>query len=166
MLVPIIAHGGEDCILLTKRPATLPQYPGQVSFPGGARDPSDQDLAATALREAFEEVGIEPGRISLVAELPWQSTALGHRVKPFLARVAPGPLRPNGAEVERLLFLPVKLLRTDPFRVRGLWTDSHGRTRTIYTLQFEGCEVWGLTARILREEFVEGDGRGTAGDPA
>ena len=57
-------------------------------------------------------------------------------------------------EVERVLYLPLALLRGDPFRVRGTWVDPSGLTRATYTFQFEGLEVWGLTARILRECFI------------
>lgn len=160
VLVGIIEHRGEECILLTKRPDTLPQYSGQVAFPGGARDPGDPDLAATAIRETGEEVGIAAERITLLGELPWQSTTLGHRVKPYLARVAPGPVSLSPVEVERILYLPLALLRSDPFRLRGTWIDPEGITRSTYTFQFEGLEVWGLTARILRDHFVGGGPQG------
>jgi len=100
VLVPLIDYvrpsgssaAAEECVLLTKRPETLPHYAGQVSFPGGGRDLEDADLAATAIREAGEEVGIGPERIKILGELPWQCTSLGHRVRPFLASVAPGPV--------------------------------------------------------------------------
>ena len=155
VLVPLILKGDEDCVLLTKRQDSLPKYSGQVSFPGGARDPGDRDLFATAVRETNEEVGIAEERISLLSELPWHLTGLGHRVKPFLARVAPGPMVLNPDEVERLLYLPVTLARSDPFRVRGTWKDPAGKEHTVYTLEWDGLEIWGLTARILRDHFVE-----------
>lgn len=169
VLVPLILHSRphtrpheftaapEECVLLTKRPETLPTYSGQVSFPGGARDPEDADLEATAIREAGEEVGIGAARIKILGELPPQFTSLGHRVKPFLAEIAPGPITPNPAEVERVIYLPVSIIRGDPFRVRSVWKDPEGVERTTYTFRFEGVEIWGLTARILRDHFV-GDG--------
>ncbi len=156
VLVGIIEHEGEDCIILTKRLETLPEYSGHVSLPGGARDPEDRDLFATAVREAGEEVGIAPERIALEAELPLESTSLGHRVKPYLARVQPGPLVSNPREVERILLLPLALLKSDPFGTRS-WQDPTGKARTTYTFQFEGLEIWGLTARILRQCFIEGN---------
>jgi 8-oxo-dGTP pyrophosphatase MutT (NUDIX family) len=155
VLVAILEHGGEECVLLTKRPDTLGRYAGQVSFPGGEWDEADADLSDTAIREAGEEVGIGPERITLLAELPWRSTTIGHRVKPFLARVAPGPLEPHPAEVERILYLPVSVLKSDPFRLRT-WTDPQGNERTTWSFTFEGLEIWGLTARILREHFAGG----------
>ena len=96
-------------------------------------------------------MGIAPERVTLLRELPWHSTRLGHRVKPFLARVAPGPYQANPQEVERLIFLPRESLRQELFQVRGTWEDSQGAIHTTYTFRHDGLEVWGLTARILRD---------------
>ena len=155
MLVPLIEHAGEESVLLTKRPQSLARYAGHVSFPGGARDPSDRSLAETALRETHEEVGIPPDRIEILREIDWQESALRHRVKPFIGRIrGPCALQPDPREVERILFLPVAMITRDLFRVRGAWTDSRGRERTTWTFDLDGFEVWGLTARILREVFA------------
>lgn len=155
VLIPILIHGGEDAILLTKRPDHLDRYAGHVSFPGGARDPADRTLLDTALREAREEVGIDPARVEILRELDWEESALSHRVKPFLGRVHPPcELIPDPREVARLLYLPVASITRELFRVRGRWTDSSGRERETYTFELDGCEVWGLTARILRTAFA------------
>ena len=154
VLVPIIEHAGAPSVLLTRRPDTLPQYSGHVAFPGGARDPRDADLVATAIREAQEEVGIKASRITVIAELPVQATGIGHRVKPFVARVAPGPIVPNPAEVARVFYLPLSIFESDPFVART-WIDPAGKTRSTHTFLYEGHEIWGLTARILRLCFVE-----------
>jgi len=156
VLLPILDREGAPSILFTKRPDTLPEYSGHISFPGGVRDAEDRDLEATALRETFEEVGIEPGRIQVLRELGWQRTSLGHRVKPFVGRVAPGPIRPSPIEVERVIYLPLTALAVpEPFGTRT-WKDIDGRPRVTYTILCEGLEVWGLTARILREFWRTG----------
>jgi 8-oxo-dGTP pyrophosphatase MutT (NUDIX family) len=156
VLVPIIEHGGKECVLLTKRPDTLDRYAGQVSLPGGAREPADQSLEETALREAAEEVGIRPEDVEIIREIDWHETALLHRVKPFVGRVRGSPpLAPDPREVERILFLPVERITPGLFRVRGSWTDPSGRERTTWTFDLEGFEVWGLTARILRAVFTD-----------
>jgi 8-oxo-dGTP pyrophosphatase MutT (NUDIX family) len=156
VLVPIVGHRGEDHILLTKRPESLERYAGQVCLPGGERDPADRDLRETALREAREEVGIPPERVAVLRELGWHETSLLHRVKPFVGRVAPGVrLAPDAREVERLLYLPLLAVTAELFRERGRWVSPDGEERPIYTFQLDGCEVWGLTARILRDAFVE-----------
>jgi len=152
VLVPYIRHRGEDSILLIRRPETMSSYAGQVAFPGGSREPDDDSLEQTALRETEEEVGIPPESVQVLRELGWHETTLSHRVKPFVGRVAEGcRLQPDPREVERLLFLPTRRLTPDLFGLRGLWEDPRGQEHEIYTFELDGCEVWGLTARILRE---------------
>jgi len=156
VLVPLIAHAGESCVLLTKRPDTMSRYAGQVAFPGGAREPQDADLMQTALRETEEEVGIPPEAIEIVRELDCQQTTLGHRIKPFVGRVKTVVrLRLDPHEVERALFLPLRQITPDLFRVRSHVRLPDGVQVTVYTFDFDGCEVWGLTARILRSAFIE-----------
>ncbi len=156
VLIPILEHRGEETVLLTQRNARLPQYAGQVSLPGGARDPGDASLWQTALRETLEEIGVPPENISIFAELEWYQTRLGHRVKPFAGRLSGSfQVCANPQEVARLIYLPVAVVKSDPFQVRGQFRDSEGKTQIVYTLLFEGAEIWGLTARILRRFFVE-----------
>ena len=124
VLVPILVHEGEECVLLTKRPENLDRYAGQVSLPGGERDPLDKDLKETALRETREEVGIPPERVEILRELGWHETSLLHRVKPFVGRVrAPCSIVPDPLEVEirstankwiGLRLNPTRHLRADP----------------------------------------------------
>ena len=152
VLVPFLDHAGERCILLTKRPQGQGPYAGQVSLPGGAREAKDASLLETALREAEEEVGIPRGHVEVRRELDWHETRLGHRVKPFVAEVrTPCPLRLEPREVEKVLYLPARRLEPALFALRGTWRDAAGRERPIYTFDLDGCEVWGLTARILRD---------------
>lgn len=152
VLFPILNRLGEECVLLTKRTTRLVHYSGQVSFPGGAREEDDADLKDTALREAQEEIGLARSSVEIFEELRWFRTGLGHRVKPFVGRVqTPVDLTLNPAEVERLLYVPLAVVKSDPFSTRGELNDG----RPIYTFDFEGDEVWGLTARILRHYFVD-----------
>lgn len=69
VLIPIYDRGGQPYLILTKRTADLPAHPGQISLPGGRRDPTDVDLRMTALRETQEELGIDPSAIDIVGEL-------------------------------------------------------------------------------------------------
>ncbi len=157
VLIPVLSHEGEDCVLLTKRPDSLDRYAGQVCLPGGERDAGDRTLEETALREAHEEVGIPPDHVTILRELGWHQTSLLHRVKPFVGRVrTPCPIVPDEREVERVLYLRLEAVAPGLFRERGRWKGPDGREHTIYTFDLDGCEVWGLTARILREAFVEG----------
>jgi len=139
----------------TERRADLSSYSGRVAFPGGKRDAGDADLRRTALRETWEEVGIEPDRIEVFAELECFRTGLGHVVKPFAGRVDPAaPIAPNPAEVARLIWVPCSAFESDPFAVRGRYRGAGGRSIEIYTWRFDGAEIWGLTASILRRYFL------------
>lgn len=155
VLVPILEHEGEECVLLTKRPDTLGRYAGQVCLPGGARDPGDLTLEDTALRETWEEVGIARDRVTILRELGWHMTSVHHRVKPFVGRIAaPFELNPDPREVELVLFVPTAMITPGLFTVRGAWRGPDGRDHTVHTFPWRGHEVWGLTARILREAFL------------
>ena len=169
VLVPLLDHEGERCVLLTKRPENMVRYAGQVSLPGGAREPGDSDLKATALRETHEEVGVPPTAVNVVAELDWHETTIGHRIKPFVATVttvAAQRLVPDPREVERLLYLRVATINDDLFKTRSFRSDRDDRQHTVLTFDLDGFEVWGLTARILRSAFVDpGPARGYAESP-
>lgn len=146
-----MADHGVDCVVLTKRTETLSNYSGQVSFPGGRREDGDATLQHTALRETREELGVDPREVEVLTELDWFTTGLGHWVKPFVGRVTGGvSFSPNPDEVESVFFLPVSVVEADPFSIRDRLPDG----RPIYTFDFAGHEVWGLTARILRSYFV------------
>jgi 8-oxo-dGTP pyrophosphatase MutT (NUDIX family) len=152
VLICLIEWDGEECVVLTKRPEALARYSGQVSLPGGRRDPCDLDLSRTALREMEEEVGIPSGRIFLTLEMHPHETSLGHWVKPYVGRVT-GPCIVLAApsEVERVLYLPSARLTPAFFRVDDRRVESNPVRREAWAFALEGFEVWGLTARILRD---------------
>jgi 8-oxo-dGTP pyrophosphatase MutT (NUDIX family) len=139
---------GDISILLTERAHTMRSHPGQVSFPGGRAEPDDADLAATALREANEEVGVEPSSVAVAAVLsPLNLAVSSHDVSPVLGWwERPGRVwvrQPQ--EVERVLQVPVADL-VDPanrFRV------GHPSGWIGPAFQAEGLLVWGFTALLL-----------------
>jgi len=152
VLIPLL----EDRVVLTRRPEReSDHYSGQVCLPGGRREPEDDSLSACALRETEEEIGVSRDEIRVLDELDWHVTGYGHRVKPFVGEL-PGSsvLRPNPSEVEEILLLPIQTITAELFGVRGTWTDAGGKVREIFSFDLDGHEVWGLTARILRERFV------------
>ncbi len=154
VLVPILERNGEPCVLFTKRPESLRQYSGQVSFPGGRREPGET-LLETALRETEEEVGIPPRAVNDVRVLGWHETGLGHRVKPFVGAIADGvEIRPAPAEVERTLYLPLSQITPGLFRERTKWIESSAGRISFPSFLVDGEEVWGLTARVLHSAFV------------
>jgi 8-oxo-dGTP pyrophosphatase MutT (NUDIX family) len=153
VLVLVYPAGAEVLphVVLTLRAANLRRHRGQVSFPGGLVEPGE-DLAAAALREAHEEVGIEPARVELIGELtPLPMPHTGFVLHPFvgLARLRPD-LRPREEEVARVLEVPLREL-ADPSRVRE---EPRLLGEQIYQVPFfdvAGEKVWGATAMILAE---------------
>ena len=147
-------HEGEPWVVLTRRAWHLRHHAGEVSFPGGRREPGDADLWATALREATEEVGLDPGNVSRIGRLD-SFVTVGSRslVCPFVATAAECPdLVPNPVEVERVLHVRLAEL-TDPEAWREeVWSldEAFGGERTMTFFELHGDTVWGATAAMLR----------------
>jgi 8-oxo-dGTP pyrophosphatase MutT (NUDIX family) len=148
VLVPILT-GPAPSILLTKRTAHLSSHAGQVSFPGGRIDPGDASPEEAALREAQEEIGLDPDAVELVGRLPDQVTGTGYRVTPVVGLLPPDPgLSPSPHEVDAVLHLPFSVL-LDPEApqlrrafLRGVW-------REYWVWPHPEHEIWGATAAIL-----------------
>jgi 8-oxo-dGTP pyrophosphatase MutT (NUDIX family) len=148
--LPLYGWPEEPGLVFTERRADMRRHAGEISFPGGRRDEGDPDLAATALREAEEEIGLDPAAVELGEELPTTATFVtGYRIHPFVGRI-PRPidlgLRPNPAEGETVLTLSVDVLR-DSYAMRRL--IRHGVPLHTPTYEIEGHLIWGATARIL-----------------
>ena len=148
VLVPIIL-GQTPGILLTKRNAHLNKHGGQVSFPGGRIDADDADAEAAALREAEEEIALDPARVELLGRMADYVTGTGYRITPVLGLLPPGLLlRPSPHEVESVFELPIDVL-LDPaapkrqrHHVRGVW-------REYWVWPHPDHYIWGATAAIL-----------------
>jgi 8-oxo-dGTP pyrophosphatase MutT (NUDIX family) len=141
------AHGGED-VVLTQRSQTMRSHAGQVSFPGGAIDPVDSGPVSAALREAHEEVGLDPEGVQVLAQLPaLYLPPSNFVVTPVLAWWArPSPISVvDHLEVARVLRAPVSEL-TDPKR---RFTVSHPGGLVGPAFDIDGLLVWGFTAGLL-----------------
>jgi 8-oxo-dGTP pyrophosphatase MutT (NUDIX family) len=150
----LLERGGEWRMVFTKRTTHVDKHKGEVSFAGGMRDPEDADTRHTALREAHEELGLEPARVTVLGELDDLVTVTGFQVTPVVAITGPDPLyQPNPAEVERVLRVPLAHLR-DPRQ----WFDDvrtwRGETRVLRSCRFGDDIIWGATSRIL-QGFLE-----------
>jgi 8-oxo-dGTP pyrophosphatase MutT (NUDIX family) len=147
VLVPLFDRAGAPHLILTKRTTTLPAHPGQISLPGGGRDPGDADLRMTALRETHEELGIDPGLIEVVGELDDVATFQSQFiVTPVIGVLRQAPVtRPNPGEIDRVMEVAVADLLDIDARLP--------ETPTLRELRYplDGEDVWGATARILRE---------------
>lgn len=152
VLLPLYGWPEEPGLIFTERRADLRRHAGEISFPGGRRDEIDADLQTTALREAQEEIALEPARVELVGALPPTSTFVtNYRVHPFVGRVAQPrelDLKPNPGEVETVLTFSLDLLR-EGYAMRRL--VRRGVPIHTPTYEVEGQLIWGATARILGE---------------
>ncbi|MBK5219012.1 MAG: CoA pyrophosphatase [Thermoleophilia bacterium] len=142
-------------LILTERRADLRRHAGEISFPGGRQDPGDADLVVTALREAEEEIALDPKVVELSGALPAVSTFVtNYRVHPFVGLV-PDPLElglePNPSEVETVLTISLESLRS-AYEMRRL--VRRGVPIRTPTYEVEGQLIWGATARILGD-FLE-----------
>jgi 8-oxo-dGTP pyrophosphatase MutT (NUDIX family) len=148
VLIPIIARP-ELTILFTQRTATLARHSGQVSFPGGRRDPSDLSPMETALRETQEETGIESAFIKVAGYLPRYRTGTGYDISPVVGVLATGfTLTPNPQEVADTFEAPLALF-LDPAN-RKVETRVWGaRERSFYVFTHNDRAIWGATAAIL-----------------
>ena len=108
VLVPLFVQDEELRVLFTQRTLMLKDHRGQIAFPGGVRDPVDETLLATALRETFEEIGLAGEAVEVLGSLPGVTTITGYQILPFVGLIPhPYDFKPSPREVKRLLALPV-----------------------------------------------------------
>ncbi len=150
MLVPLFLQGSKLHVLLTKRASTLRRHQGEISFPGGVSDPSDATALDTALREAHEEVGLDPASVQFLGPLDALPTASsGYLILPFVARIPwPVALHPDAREVERVLTPELDAFGEGSGRRVEHW-ERQGAVFPMYFFDVDGEVVWGATARML-----------------
>jgi 8-oxo-dGTP pyrophosphatase MutT (NUDIX family) len=152
VLVPIVDRP-EPTVLLTQRTAELASHAGQVAFPGGKIDPSDESPVAAALREAKEEVGLAPMLVEPIGYLDLYLTFSGFRILPTVARVKPEfQLALNPREVTEAFEVPLDFLM-DAANHQRKTRDWKGIAREYYAMPFGERYIWGITAGILRNLY-------------
>jgi 8-oxo-dGTP pyrophosphatase MutT (NUDIX family) len=148
VLVPIILHP-EPTLLLTRRTSHLKKHAGQVSFPGGRIDPEDKDAVATALREAEEEVALDPTRVEIVGRMDDYVTGTGYIITPVIGLLPPGlSFRPSPDEVESIFEFPFSVL-LDPEAPRRQKQHTRGQWREYWVWPHPEHFIWGATAAIM-----------------
>ncbi len=153
VLIPIVAEPEGPALLLTRRAKTLRRQPGDISFPGGAFDPSDETPLAAALRETREEVGLDSDAITLLGQMDERGTVTGFRITPFVGAILrPYVFKPNH-EVGELLQVPIRAL-TDPAVLSIEKRLVHGLPRDVYHYRYRGHDIWGITGQLVRD-FLE-----------
>lgn len=149
VLVPLVNRPEGLQVLLTERSADLPDHPGQISFPGGRVEPEDPSLAAAALREAHEEVGLAPDRVAILGELATYETVTGFRVTPIVGWIEPPfELRPDPLEVAAVFEVPLVHL-LDPVNQQRHFRMLGEVRRDYWAIPYGERFIWGATAAML-----------------
>jgi 8-oxo-dGTP pyrophosphatase MutT (NUDIX family) len=150
VLVPLYLDAGEIHAVFTRRRDHLRRHPGEISFPGGRRDPGDADLAATALRETHEEIGLPAEAVELVGALrPTPTLVTNYAVYPFVGIIEPGFVWTIAdAEVAQVLELPLTAVRAGYGKRRLVRRGVPFRTDTY---QVGDHLIWGATARMVTD---------------
>ncbi|MEX6507981.1 CoA pyrophosphatase [Jiella sp. M17.18] len=150
VLVPVVDRAEGASVILTTRSSGLRKHSGQIAFPGGSIDPEDASPEAAALREAEEEIALDPAHVEPIGRLPRYMTGTGFRITPVVAVVRPGfELAPNPAEVEDVFEVPLGFLMREENHRRES-REWQGALRHYYVMPFGERFIWGVTAGIIR----------------
>lgn len=149
VLVPLIERGAGLNVVLTRRAARLRHHPGQIAFPGGKQDPGDPTPLAAALREAREEIGLDPETVTLLGSFDRHETVTRFSVTPFVGLIG-ADFRPriDPSEVEEVFEVPLAFL-VDPARRRMHRRHLPGGWRAYPAIPYGPYYIWGATARML-----------------
>ena len=150
VLIPVIEHEGALSVLLTQRAADLKNHAGQVSFPGGRMEEHDADVRMTALRETREEVGIDPGHVSVIGYLDSMPTITGYAVTPVVGLVSTAAeLTIDRTEVEYAFEVPLDYM-LDARNDVPVEREFDGLKFTMMELHYDGERIWGATAMMIQ----------------
>lgn len=142
--------GPDPRLVLTKRSSRLEHHPGQIAFPGGKLDPTDNDAVDAALREAEEEVSLPRQKVEVLGMMPPHETVTGFLVTPVLGWIRDTfDLFPEEGEVDEVFSVPFSHV-TDPANFLIESRFFRGMPRRFYTVPYGPYYIWGATARILR----------------
>ena len=150
VLIALIRRPEGVTVLYTERSPDLRSHSGQVAFPGGKVDAADLDAAAAALREAYEEVSLEPQDARVLGFMPTYFTGTNYLITPVVATVTPrGPFVPNPGEVHSVFEVPLQRILDagtyGEFRIK-----RNGEEHRTWQIDHDGHRIWGITANLTR----------------
>jgi 8-oxo-dGTP pyrophosphatase MutT (NUDIX family) len=149
VLVPLIDHPRRPTVLLTRRTDHLSSHAGQVAFPGGRVDEGDAGPVDTALRETWEEIGLDRSFIDVIGALDVYETGTGFSITPIVGVVRPGfSLSVHADEVAEVFEVPLDFF-LDPANHRRESREWRGALRHYYVMPYDGHHIWGATAGML-----------------
>lgn len=149
VLVPLVNRPQGLQVLLTQRSADLPDHPGQISFPGGRVEPGDASVAAAALRESAEEIGLPQARVTVLGCLSDYETVTGYRVTPVVGWVEPPfAITPDPVEVADVFEVPLAFLM-DPANQQRQFRMLGALRRDFWAIPYGDRYIWGATAAML-----------------
>jgi 8-oxo-dGTP pyrophosphatase MutT (NUDIX family) len=150
VLVPLLQVDGAWHLLFTRRTDTVLTHKGQVAFPGGAVEPEDPNVVHTALREAYEEIGLIPDQVKILGQMPDYVTVSQYAITPIIGYVFwPFEMILSADEVTRAFTIPLAWLANKANYEERLYTRSDGRQEMLIFYQtYSGELLWGITARI------------------
>lgn len=151
VLIGLVRRPEGHTVLYTERSPDLRSHSGQVAFPGGKIDVADADAGAAALREANEEVGLEPAEATILGYMEPYFTGSNYLITPVVAEVLPsGPFVPNPGEVHSVFEVPLKRILDSAsygqFRIK-----RGGREHSTWQIDHDGHMIWGITANLTRK---------------
>lgn len=153
VLAPIYARNGRPQLLFTRRSPDLRAHSGEISFPGGSREPQDGSLAHTALRETHEELGLERARVTLLGALaPTFTVVSNFYVTPYVGWLGEGlpALHPQESEVAEVIEAPLSALDDLSIYHSEMWSRG-GESHAVHFYDFGAYRIWGLTGRMLHQ---------------
>jgi 8-oxo-dGTP pyrophosphatase MutT (NUDIX family) len=157
VLIPILARDGEPHLILTKRTMNVATHKGQISFPGGIREPDDKNATENALREAQEEINLHPDMVTVVGPFDDFITTSGFNVTPVVGFVtSDASLRPNPMEVAEIITAPVADF-TNPAHHAFVTEKNDDGSRHYHSYRIEDHLIWGATAGIIHHLLKEMD---------
>jgi 8-oxo-dGTP pyrophosphatase MutT (NUDIX family) len=151
VLVPLFDEQEEASLAFIRRASTLRAHSGEIAFPGGGTDPSDLSVVMTALREAQEEIGLDPDRVEVLGALsPVFTSVSNYLITPVVAflPLGLGPLRLQASEVTELIVAPLRALADPAIARTERWTRG-GQPHIVHFYDYGPYCIWGATGRML-----------------